>query len=57
MAQSASKSIVRTVATWLKSTMSFTKQERSDLKQHRDMWIGKRSEKLEQSVRHYSFAG
>ncbi|MCI2394364.1 hypothetical protein [Aliiroseovarius sediminis] len=55
MAQS--KSIARTLITWFKSALSFTKQERFNLEQHRDMWTGKRSEKLEKAVRHYSFPG
>ncbi|WP_415182559.1 hypothetical protein [Phaeovulum sp.] len=55
MKQNTSNSIFHAIAAWVKSALTLSKEEQANLKLHRDMWLGRRSPKLEKTVRHYSF--
>ncbi|MHA6266381.1 hypothetical protein ACXYMP_05895 [Aliiroseovarius sp. CAU 1755] len=48
-------SIFGRLVAWVKKANDFTKREQTSLVAHRDMWLGKRSPKLEKVVSHYSY--
>lgn len=40
---------------WIRSTLTFSRQEQADLRTHGVLWLGYRDPSLETSVRAYSY--